>query len=125
MTVQEGEVRWSGRHAVITLPAEIDASNTAEVEDLLTAVAAQSPEVMTVDLATTAFCDSAGVHALASAHRLAAASGGELRLALGGSPVARIIQLIGLDEIVPVYGDVQQSLETPRTGPATSPAPAG
>jgi anti-anti-sigma factor len=125
MTVREREVRWSGRHAVVRLPAEIDASNTSHVDELLTAVAAQSPEVMTVDLTTTVFCDSAGVHALARAHGLAAASGGQLRLALGDSPVARIIQLIGLDEIVPVYSDVQQSLETPRTGPESSPEPTG
>ena len=125
MTVWEGEVRWSGRHAVVSLPAEIDVVNTTEVQDVLIAVAAQSPEVMTVDLTATVFCDSAGVHTLARAHGLVAASGGELRLALGGSPVARIIQLIGLDEVVPVYSDVQQSLETPRTGPASSPAPAG
>jgi anti-sigma B factor antagonist len=125
MTIEERDVRWSGRHAVVTLPAEIDVTNTSSVEDMLAAVAAQSPEVMTVDLTATVFCDSAGVHALARAHQLAAASGGELRLALGDSPVARIIQLIGLDKIVPVYSDVQQSLETPRTGPESSPAPAG
>jgi anti-anti-sigma factor len=125
MAVQEREVRWSGRHAIVSLPAEIDASNTSHVEDLLTSVAAQSPELVTVDLASTVFCDSAGVHALAHAHGLVAAGGGELRLALGGSPVARIMQLIGLDTVVPIYSDIQASLETPRTGPESSPARAG
>jgi len=48
---------------------------------------------------------------LARAHQLATADGAELRIALGHSPVARIIQLIGLDQIVPVYPDVQHSLD--------------
>mgnify|MGYP003694744767 CR=1 FL=1 len=96
------------------MPAEMDLANASDVSDLLAAVASQSPEVITADMTATMFCDSSGVHALARAHELAAASGSELRLALGDSPAARIIQLIGLDQIVPVYRDVQQSLTHPR-----------
>jgi anti-sigma B factor antagonist len=81
-------------------------------------VAGESPEVITADMTATMFCDSAGVNALARAHELAAAGGAELRLALGDSPAARVIQLIGLDQIVPLYRDVQQSLATPRNGGA-------
>jgi phosphoserine phosphatase RsbU/P len=107
------DVRWSGRHAVVTMPAEIDITNVTGVSDLLAAVAGESPEVITADMTATMFCDSAGVSALARAHELAAASGGELRLAVGDSPAVRVVQLIGLDQIVPVYRDVAQSLATP------------
>jgi phosphoserine phosphatase RsbU/P len=120
-TAQERDVRWSGRHAIVTMPAEMDPANSSDVSDLLAAAASQSPEVITADMTATTFCDSAGVHALARAHELAAACGSQLRLALGDSPVTRIIQLIGLDQIVPVYRDVQQSLATPRTGPDSRP----
>jgi phosphoserine phosphatase RsbU/P len=113
-TAPERDVRWSGRHAVVTMPAEIDITNAAGVSDLLAAVAGESPEAITADMTATVFCDSAGVSALAHAHELAAASGGELRLALGHSPAARIVQLIGLDQIVPVYRNVAQSLAAPR-----------
>jgi anti-anti-sigma factor len=95
------------------MPAEIDMTNSSDVSDLLAAVIRQSPEVITADMTATTFCDSAGVSALAHAYELAAAGGSELLLALGGSPTARIIQLIGLDQIVPVYRDVQQSLAIP------------
>jgi anti-sigma B factor antagonist len=124
-TVLEQGVRWSGRHAVVTIPTEIDITNASDVSDVLAAVIGQSPEVITADMTATTFCDSAGVSALARAHVLAAASGSELRLALGGSPAARVIQLIGLDQIVPLYHDVQQSLATPREqGPDSRPAPS-
>jgi anti-anti-sigma factor len=101
----------------------MDITNASGVSDLLAAVAGQSPEVITADMTATVFCDSAGVHVLGRAHELAAAGGSELRLALGDSPAARILQLVGLDQIVPVYRDVEQSLATPRNGPDSRPAP--
>jgi phosphoserine phosphatase RsbU/P len=112
-TALERGVRWSGRHAVVTMPTEMDITNASDVSDQLAAVIGQSPELITADMTATEFCDSSGVNALARAHELAAAGGAELRLALGGSPTARIIQLIGLDQIVPLYRDVQQSLAAP------------
>jgi anti-anti-sigma factor len=112
-TALERRVRWSGRHAVVTMPTEMDITNASDVSDLLAAVIGQSPEVITADMTATAFCDSSGVSALARAHELAAGSGSQLRLALGASPTTRIVQLIGLDQIVPVYPDVERSLATP------------
>jgi anti-sigma B factor antagonist len=123
-TTLEREVRRSGRHAVVTMPTEMDITNASDVSDLLAAVIGQSPEVITADVTATAFCDSSGVNALARAHELAAARGSQLRLGLGSSPTARIIQLIGLDQIVPLYHDVQQSLATARNGPDSRPAPS-
>ena len=123
MTAPEEGVRWSGRHAIVTMPEEIDLTNSPGLDELLVGVVAQSPETITVDLTATSFCDSAGISVLAHTHQLAAENGGELRIALGDSPVARIIQLIGLDEIVPVYRDVQQSLDT--AGPGREPQASG
>ncbi|HUZ54548.1 MAG TPA: STAS domain-containing protein [Streptosporangiaceae bacterium] len=114
MTSPGGAVRWSGRHAIVTMPDEIDVTNSAGLDSLLAGVAAQRPEVITADMAGTNFCDSSGIHALARAHRLAAANGGELRLAVGASPARRVLQLTGLDQVLPVFADVQQSLATPR-----------
>ena len=111
--VPDQGVAWSGRHAVVTMPTEMDVTNASDISDLLAAVIGQSPEVITADMTATVFCDSSGVHALARAHELADAGSSELRLALGGSPAARIIQLLGLDHIVPVYRDVGESLATP------------
>jgi anti-sigma B factor antagonist len=123
MTAEEENVRWSGRHAIVAMPAEIDLTNSPGLGELLAGVVARSPETITVDLTATTFCDSAGISVLAHANELAAENGGELRIALGDSPVARIIHLIGLDEIVPVYHDVQQSLET--AGPGSVPHAGG
>ncbi len=117
MTGHELHVSWTGRHAIVTMPEEIDLGNSADVGEQLKTVAGRSPELVTADLTGTVFCDSAGVYVLTRAHQLVSASGGEFRLALGNSPVARIFELTGLDKIMPVYRDVQQSRDTPPAGP--------
>jgi anti-sigma B factor antagonist len=122
MTEPGLNVTWAGRHAIVTMPAEIDLINAGSLADQLSDVASQSPDAVTVDLTGTTFCDSAGIRALTRAHERAAASGAELRLAIGDSPVRRILQLTGLDQILPVYHDVRQSLTTPRADPDSSPA---
>jgi anti-anti-sigma factor len=96
------------------MPDEIDVTNSAGVGSLLAGVAAERPDVITADMTGTNFCDSSGIHVLARAHRLTTANGGELRLAVGVSPAVRVLQLTGLDQVVPVFADVQQSLATPR-----------
>jgi anti-anti-sigma factor len=116
-------IRWSGRHAIVTMPGETDMINAPDVAELLSTAAAGSPEVITADLTATVFCDSAGVEVLARARDMAAARGAEFRLALGGSPVARILQLTGLDEVMPLYRDVPHSLATPAARPARAPGP--
>ena len=110
MTALDQDVRWSGRHAIVTMPDEIDLTNSGDLDGLLAAVIAESPQTVTVDLTATTFCDSARIGVLARAHQLATAGGAELRIALGHSPW-RVVQLIGLDQIVPVYPDVQHSLD--------------
>jgi phosphoserine phosphatase RsbU/P len=109
---EDPRIHWTGRHATVTMPSEIDVINAPSVAELLSAAAAGSPEVITADLTSTVFCDSAGVEVLARGRDLAAARGVEFRLALGESPVARILQLTGLDEVIPLYRDVPHSLAT-------------
>jgi anti-anti-sigma factor len=117
---EDPRIRWSGRHAIVTMPGDIDVTNAPRVAELISAAAAGSPEVITADLTATVFCDSAGVEVLARAREVATASGVDFRLALGGSPVARILQLTGLDEVMPLYGDVPHSLATPPARPAAA-----
>jgi anti-anti-sigma factor len=105
------------------MPEEIDLGNSRDVDEQLNAVASQSPDLITADLTGTVFCDSAGVYVLTRAHELVTANGGELRLALGDSPVGRIFELTGLDQLMPVYRNVQQSRDAPRA--EAGPAPGG
>lgn len=113
MTGSDLDVSWNGRHVVVTMPAEIDVTNSASVDTVLTGLVAKRPEIITADMTMTVFCDSSGIHALARAHRLTSSHGGELRLVIGASPIIRVFQLTGLDQVVPIYADVSQSLAAP------------
>ncbi len=108
--VEGASVRWSGRRAVVTLPAEIDVTTAARVYQLLAAVAAQRPDVLVADLTSTTFCDSAGLSALTRVRQTVLAYNGELRVALGTSPVGRIFELSGLGLVIPTFADAEQAL---------------
>jgi anti-sigma B factor antagonist len=117
---REDSVRWYGKRVVVAVPAEVDVTNSAQVDQMLADVAAQGPEIMTVDMTATNFCDSSGIHALAHAHRLVTADGGELRIAIGTSPALRVLQLTGLDQVLTVYQDLDWALSAPREQPQSA-----
>lgn len=58
----------------------------------------------------TRFCDSAGLHALIGAHKRAQAESRQVRLAVTGPQVRRIIALTALDRLIPVYPSLDQAL---------------
>lgn len=95
-------VQWTGSHAVVTMPDEIDVTNAEDVFDMLTAVLDKAPATVTADMTSTLFCDSAGLSALSRSNQLISEHGAELRIALGDSPVRRIFQLTGLDQVVTI-----------------------
>jgi anti-sigma B factor antagonist len=82
---------------------------------LLASVAVQSPDIVTVDMSGSLFCDSAGLNALTRVRRQLRASGSELRVVLGNSPVRRIFQLSGIDRVVEVFDNLEQSLASERS----------
>ena len=100
MTSAGQAVSWTGRHAVVRMPTEIDLVSSAEVGDLLASVTGESPEVITADLTGTRFCDSAGVRTIARAWERMAASGAELRLVIAGSQVAGVLQATDRKSVV-------------------------
>jgi anti-anti-sigma factor len=101
------------------LPREIDLTNAENVGDRLVKLALSGPavEVVVADLSGTRFCDSAGVRNLLLAHRRAAESGVELRLAAASEPVLRVLELVGVDQLVRVYPDVPTALADAGSAP--------
>ena len=99
------------RPVVVELPAEIDVTNSEQVYQQL--VAALAPNVGTVvaDMTATIFCDSSGVHAIMHAFETAGARDVRLRLAISpGTSVNRVLQLIGVGRLMPVYPSLEEAL---------------
>ena len=103
-------VTWLGEAAVITLPEEIDITNSEQVREELLSLLNRGPAVLIVDMAETAFCDSAGVNALVRAHKRATANGAEIRLVVASLGVQRVLAITGVDRLISVYPSVTASL---------------
>jgi anti-anti-sigma factor len=97
---------------VVTLPAEIDTANADRVSTQIAAAFAPGPKAVIADMTATTFCDSLGIRVLVLAHQFATANGTELRLLSPRPRVLRIMEVLGVDAVLPIY----HSMEEARTG---------
>jgi anti-sigma B factor antagonist len=103
-------VQWTGRQAVVTLPAHIDSSNAGQIREQLLWIINRGAAELIVDLTETLSCDYSGADALARAHHRAEANGTELRLVVFADVVRRVLRLAGLDRPVAVYPDLDGAI---------------
>lgn len=113
-------VLWAGRHAAITLPAEIDIANVRQADHEISALIAQQPAILVLDMTGTRFCDSSGIAALIRAAKQAAALHITVRLAATG-PVTRMIRLAGIDKVIATYPTLDAALGSPAPSPPSGP----
>ena len=118
MTAEGGGLRWMGRQAVVTVPTEIDTINAGEVRQTLLAATSRDATVLIIDMSGTTFCDSAGVQAIIDTYNQAAATRTQLRLV--ATEVLRILTLVGVDQLIPIYPTLEAALAgTPAAAAST------
>jgi anti-anti-sigma factor len=106
---------------VVAAPEEIDASDADWLRTTLLETAARGHATFVVDMTRTHSCASAGIGALARAHKRAVAEGGELRLLMPASvAVLSVFAVTGIDRLIPNFTDLDEALESV---PATAPHP--
>ncbi len=110
MSEERFPVAWSGRTAVLKLPAEMDLTVADAVREALLSVLNAGALGLVVDMTGTTFCDSAGITALVRAARRADANGATMRLAVTVPPVLRVLTLVGIDRLIDVYPDVDAAV---------------
>ena len=103
-------MQWTGRQAVVTLPAHIDSSNAGQIREQLLWIINRGAAELIVDLTETLSCDYSGADALARAQHRAVANGTELRLVVFAGVVRRVLRLAGLDRPVAVYPDLDGAI---------------
>lgn len=121
MSEERYPVRWSGRTAVVTAAGEIDLTNAEGLRDALLSALNDGARGLVVDMTGTTFVDSAGVTALVRASRRASATESTVRLAVTAAPVLRVLNLVGIDQMIEVHPSVSAavaSLPEHRTEPA-------
>jgi anti-sigma B factor antagonist len=108
MAMEDYNLRRISQHGVVTLPAEVDVTNADEIRQALLTAASPDVAVLIIDMSGTTFCDSAGVGAVIAAYRQATATGTELRLV--ATAVLRILELVGADQLIPIYPTLDAAL---------------
>ena len=98
----------SGLPVVIT-PEETGITNADGPRATLLRAAAQGRKTYVVDMTRTRFCDSAGSRRC-SARR---AEGGEVRFVVTGPAVRRILAIMAIDRVIPVFGRLDEALTPP------------
>lgn len=105
----QGEVQPAGI-ALVRVSGELDYDGVAALEDAVRSVRALGSHCLLVDLSGLTFMDSSGVNALLKARRDTHVSGGWMRIAGPQPSVLRVIELVGLDQAIPLYADVSEAL---------------
>lgn len=99
-----GQVRcepaWAGYRVVLI--GEVDLTLAGEWSAALATLAEADPADVTVDLSAATFIDSSTLGSLVRLYREVTARGGEVVLTGVGGPVARALQLAGLDLVIPM-----------------------
>jgi anti-sigma B factor antagonist len=114
-----------GLLTVVTFPAEIDMATTGAIGGQLAAALAPGVPAVIADMTATTFCDSAGITILIRAKKQATAHGAELRLLLPCPNVVRVLQIQGVDAVLPIYHNLEEALAGPGvTGASDRPLSA-
>ncbi len=97
----------SSRGCSVTVHGEVDSMTAPGLRDcLLEALSRPGSGPVEVDLSRVTFLDSAGLSALATAHRAAGTAGRELRIRCGTArAVVRPLQITGLWDVFSVVED--------------------
>lgn len=91
---------------MITAAGEIDLTSSGSLRDALLSALNAGALGLVVDLTATTFLDSAGVAALVRAWRRARATEATVRLATASPAVLRVLDLVGINQLIAVHPSV-------------------
>jgi anti-sigma B factor antagonist len=97
---------------IVSLPAEIDMANEADVGEQLCAAFAPGVTVVIADLGSTVFCGTSGARQLVLARKRAVASNCELRVVISSAGVLRVLAILEVDRVLEIYPDLAAALAT-------------
>lgn len=103
------------RHAatgpVLGITGDLDYATAPELREALNGLSLAAGHLLVLDLAGLAFCDSSGISALLSARSLAVERGGRVSLVAVPANTARILGVLGLNQVFAIAPDGGQAAE--------------
>jgi anti-anti-sigma factor len=103
-----------GTIVVARVSGEIDASNAPWIDERLRAALSNQADGLLVDLTATTYLDSAAIALLFGLADAMRQHQQQLSLVVAeGSPIARMVRLTGLADMVPTYPTLEAALAAP------------
>lgn len=94
---------------VVRLAGEADLTATS-LRDALTAAVAAQPRRLLIDMTELTFIDSGAMQMITGAYRILRAEGIPLALVHPTPPVARVLELLGVSQLIRVYDSVDEAV---------------
>ena len=101
----------AGRRAVLSVAGEIDVGTADVVREAIDSAAGRDFEEIWLDLTSTTFMDSSGIHVIAKARVRLADSHRRLVVICPQGPVLRVMTLINLDRLLEIHPSRSAALE--------------
>ncbi len=109
-------VRGGDSYTVVALAGESDVYTYDQLRNALETESGRGVALLVVDLSELEFMDSTGVQILLDIRVMMNDRGGKLVLAAPQTTVARVLNLVGADQLIPVYETVEAAAAaTPQT----------
>lgn len=107
---------------IVELSGDLDIASVDDFSARLAIVTAESPAHVVLELSQLQFIDSSGLNSLVVAAREIEGKGGSMAVAAPSTYVARVFDLVRLDESVQIAASVEEALTTREAtaGPAES-----
>lgn len=94
---------------LVELVGDADATSSDTLREVLDTEIGRNPRTMVIDLSGVRFLDSRALHVVLLANRVLDRNGCVLALAAPREPVARMLRLTAIDQLIPVYESVDEA----------------
>ncbi|ALV31414.1 STAS domain-containing protein [Streptomyces sp. CdTB01] len=105
MTPLKITVRDASTGPVWEITGALDYTTAPDLREQLATLTIRPGQRLVLDLAGMDFCDSSGITALITAHNHAQAAQADLALAAVPANTVRVLRMVGLDQVIPLYPD--------------------
>lgn len=102
--------------AVVAVAGELDMATAPQLQEHVAALTESGRHRLVFDLSETSFCDSTGLSVFVRAKNACDDLGGEIRLAAPQRGVQRILEVSGLDEVLPTHPSVDEAVDASLAG---------
>ena len=96
-------------HTLVTVAGECDLNTGRQLRDVLTSEVSRGVRRLILDLSGLTFMDSTGMQVLLSIRTVLTVRGGTLALVSPQPVVARILELTGADQVIPIFDSLRDA----------------